>query len=103
MSESFYRNTIYLVIGLFVALLLINFFFRVKVLGIYQRLRRNGVQFTFGHAFDPKRLEDEVLSKYPDHSKDITDFLRYVRLSITMASILLVLIIIAGSVLMFYR
>jgi len=103
MSEQFYTVTIFAVIGLFLALLCINFYFRLKVLKIYQRLRREGVEFDASHFFNGDKLKTEVLGKYPESSTDISKFIYLVKLSITMASILIILIIVAGSALMFYR
>ena len=103
MSEQFYTVTIFVVIGLFLALLFINFYFRLKVLKIYQRMRRDGVEFDSSHFFNGDKLQNEVLGKYPESSADISRFIYLVKFSITMASILIILIIIAGSLLMFYR
>ncbi len=100
MSEQFYTVTIFVVIGLFLALLCINFYFRLKVLTIYQRLRREGVEFDASHFFNREKMQKEVLSRFPTSSADILKFIYWVKFSITMASILIVLIIIAGSVLM---
>lgn len=92
-----------MLIGLFLALLCINFYFRLKVLKIYQRLRREGVEFDSSHFFNREKLQNEVLVKFPESAIDISRFIYLVKFSITMASVLIILIIAAGSVLMFYR
>lgn len=90
---------IYLVIGLFVAMLFLNVYFRAKVLKVYKRLVQNEVQFDSSHVFNQKKMEREVLAKYPQHREDILLFVSHITYSIKMASLLIVLITIAGMIL----
>jgi hypothetical protein len=93
---------IFSLIGLFAAMVFLNFYFRLRVLKTYQRLVRHGVDFGAVHFFNRARLEKEVLPRYPQSRKDILDFVRHIRLSVRMATLLIVLITLLGAVLMFF-
>lgn len=98
-----YTLLISIVIGLFVAMLFVNLYFRAKVLKVYGILVRNKVQFGAAHIFNRGKLEQEVLPRYPQFKKEIEDFIRHMRFSIQMASLLIFLITAFGAVLMYYR
>ncbi len=87
----------------FVCLLLTSFYFRYRVLTAYQVLRRNQVAFDKAHIFDKTRLEAEILPRYPAHREDILRFVGGIRLSMRIASYLIVIITIFAAVLMFIR
>ena len=90
---------VYLVIGLFVALLFLQFYFRIRVIKIYKRLVRNEVQFDSSHILNKRKMEEEILPKYPNHKDDILKFVHEMRFSLQIASLLIVLIMIAGFIL----
>jgi len=90
---------VYLVIGLFVALLFLQFYFRIRVIKIYKRLVRNEVQFDSSHILNKRKMEEEILPKYPDHQDDILKFVHEMRFSLQIASLLIVLIMVAGFIL----
>jgi hypothetical protein len=92
-----------IVIGLFVAMLFLNLYFRARVLKVYGVLVRNRVQFGAAHIFNRQRLEAEVLPRYPQFRAEIETFIRHIRYSIRMATVLLVLIMLFGAILMYYR
>ena len=92
-----------LVIGLFVAMLFLNVYFRVRVFKAYKVLVQNRVEFNIGHIFNRQKLEDEVLPKYPDQQENIESFIRHLRYSIKMATVLMILITLFGAILMYYR
>ncbi len=91
------------IIGLFVAMLFVNIYFRVKVLKAYKVLVQNRVEFKAVHVFNKKRMAEEILPKYPTLKKEITDFANHIRYSIKMATVLIILITAFGAVLMYYR
>jgi hypothetical protein len=91
----------FFIIGLFVAMLFLNVYFRAKVLKTYGRLVKNRVEFGAAHVFNRKKLEAEILPKYPDMRQDILDFSNHIQYSIKMASVLIVLITLFGAVLMY--
>ena len=98
-----YQLLISIIIGAFLALLFLNLYFRAKVLKVYKRLVQNEVQFDTAQLFNKKRLEAEVLQKYPKHKKDILLFGDYIRRSVYIAIMLVALIIIASLILHYYR
>lgn len=91
------------VIGLFVAMLFVNLYFRARVLKVYGVLVRNKIQFGAAHIFNRQKLEEEVLPKYPEFRAEIEAFIRHMRYSIQMASVLIALITLFGAVLMYFR
>lgn len=90
---------VYLVIGLFVGLLFLQLYFRLRVLKVYKKLVQNEVQFETSHIFNKNKMEEEVLSKYPEHKEDILKFVHEMKFSIQIASLLIILIMIAGFLL----
>lgn len=91
------------IIGLFVAMLFVNVYFRAKVLKSYGILVRNKVEFGAEHIFSPKKLEAEIIPRYPQLAQEIRTFVRHIHFSIKMASVLIALITLFGAVLMWYR
>lgn len=94
---------IFLVIGLFVALLFLNVYFRVKVLKNYRYLVNNRVEFTTSDIFNKRRMEEEVVRKYPKHKAEILGFARHIKYSVNIAILLIVLITLFGGILMYFR
>ncbi|MCC7504847.1 MAG: hypothetical protein IT259_06095 [Saprospiraceae bacterium] len=92
-----------IIAGLFIALLFLNLYFRAKVFKVYGVLVRNRVEFGAAHIFNRKKLEEEILPRYPQFRQEIETFIRHMRYSIRMATVLLVLITAFGAVLMWYR
>lgn len=90
---------IVIVIAAFLGVLAVNVYFRVKVLKVYKRLRKNNVEFDASHMLSDKKLQEEVLPRYPQMKDDILTFVKLIRRSITIACILMALIITAGLIL----
>ena len=97
-----YILLISLVIGLFVAMLFVNIYFRVKVMKSYKVLVQNRVEFGAGNVFSDKRMKEEILPQYPHLTAEIQTFANHLRYSIKMATVLLVLITMFGAILMYY-
>lgn len=98
-----YILLISLLVGLFVALLFVNLYFRMKVLRAYRKLVQAEVEFTLQDIFDQKKLSAEVLPRYPQHQEDILSFVRHIRYSVRLASVLVLLITLIGGVMMYFR
>ena len=98
-----YILLISIVIGLFVAMLFLNIYFRVKVLRTYKVLVQNRVEFGAAHVFNKAKMEKEIMPKYPQLRNEIEAFVNHLRYSIRMASVLLFLITAFGAVLMYFR
>jgi hypothetical protein len=89
--------------GLFLGMLFLNVYFRVKVFKAYKVLVQNKIEFNFSHVMNDKKMEAEVLNKYPEHQEHIRAFVHHMKYSIQMATVLMVLITAVGAVLMYYR
>jgi len=98
-----YTLLITIVIGLFVAMLFVNLYFRAKVFKVYGILVRNKVEYGAAHIFNRKKLEEEILPRYPQFQNEIETFIKHMRNSIRMASVLLLLITLFGGILMYFR
>ncbi len=92
---------VYVIIALFAAILILNLYFRIKVLKHYKYLVKNRVQFRTRDIFNSEFMESEVCAKYPKHADQIRKFVRYIRFSVRMAISLVVLIAIFGAILMY--
>lgn len=92
-----------IIIGLFVAMLFVNIYFRAKVLKTYGILVRNRVQFGAAHIFNRQKLEAEILPRYPQFRQEIETFIHHIRYSIRMATVLIALITAFGAVLMYFK
>ncbi|MBT8218651.1 MAG: hypothetical protein KJP00_02420 [Bacteroidia bacterium] len=98
-----YYILVMLVIGLFIAILFLNIYFRIKVLKVYKKLVQARVEFDAKDVFNMQYVEDEVIPKYPANADDIRRFMNHIRYSVRMAMILITLITILGAILMYYR
>ncbi len=98
-----YVILISLVIGLFLAMLFLNVYFRVKVLKVYKVLVQNKVQFGSKHIFNTKRMEQEILPRYPQQKENILLFVRHIKYSIRLAVGLILLITFLGCILMYFK
>jgi hypothetical protein len=98
-----FKLLIFLVIGLFVAMLFLNLYFRMRVLKTYKRLVQNRVDFQPVHFFNRERMEREIYPRYPNMRDDIEVFVRHINYSIRMATVLVALITLFGAILMYYR
>lgn len=98
-----YTLLITIVIALFIAMLFLNIYFRVKVLKTYKKLVHNRVEFKAMDLFNKQKMEAEVYPKYPHMREDIETFSRHIQYSIKMATVLIALITAFGAILMYYR
>lgn len=98
-----YTLLITIVIALFVAMLFLNIYFRVKVFKSYKHLVRNNVEFDRSHFFNTKKMEEEVYPKHPEMREEIETFVKNIRYSMSMATVLAILIMLFGAILMWYN
>jgi hypothetical protein len=85
----------------FVCLFAVVVYFRIKVLRAYGILVRNRVQFDIAHIFNKKRMEEEIIGKYPTHAKTIRDFALGIRLSMSMVTVFMILITLFAGALIY--
>ncbi|NUO03065.1 MAG: hypothetical protein HUU01_20845 [Saprospiraceae bacterium] len=64
---------------------------------------QNQVEFGAAHLFNRKKMETEIYPKYPGMQADIEIFVRHLRYSIRMATVLIALITLFGGILMYFR
>jgi hypothetical protein len=93
----------WVVIALFVTMLFINVYFRVKVIKHFRNITRAGVEFGAKHVFNQTKLESEVIPHYPESADDILAFAKHLRMAMKLATILFVLICLIGWILMKWR
>lgn len=98
-----YTLLIVIIAVLFLAMLVLNVYFRVKVFKSYKKLVQNRVEFGAAHVFSREKMESEIMPKYPAMRDEIETFIRHMQFSIRMASVLIILITAFGAVLMWYR
>ena len=105
-----YTISIYvMLVNTLVAICILGFFgifgvavyFRIKVIKAYGILVKNRVQFDNSHIFNRQKLEAEIFPKYPEQRKYIEDFVFGIRLSMSIASILITIITICIAIMMF--
>lgn len=92
-----------IVILLFLAMLFLNLYFRVRVLRAYRVLVNARVQFKATDIFNRSKVEEEIIPAHPEHEAAIWTFRNYLLRSIRMATVLLALITLFGGILMYYR
>ncbi len=92
-----------IIAALFVALLFLNFYFRIKVFNLYKKLIDNRVEFGAAHLFNRHKLETEIIPRYPGMQTEIRTFCNHIQYSVKLATGLIVLITALGAVLMYTR
>ena len=91
------------VVGLFIAMLFLNIYFRVKVFKVYKILVQNRVEFNAKHVFNKKKMEEEVMPHYPEQRENIETFVNHIQYSIRMATVLTTLITAFAALLMYFK
>jgi len=94
---------LFAVIGLFIAMLFVNVYFRVKVMRSYRIMVQNRVDLKTEHFFNKHKLEEELIPQYPGLEKEIRTFVSHLHYSTKMATVLIALITLFGGILMYYR
>lgn len=93
----------YLIIPIFLLMLLLNLYFRIKVLKYYRILVKNKVEFEARWILDKRKMEELVLPKYPKYRDEINKFASHIRFSLKLGSFLLLLIILIWAILYFNK
>ena len=88
-----------IIIGLFLTILIMNFYFRVKVLKVYKRLANSRVEFTPAQLLNRQKLVREVLPNFPEYKEDILLFANLVKRSLgMMLGMILIIIVVAFTI-----
>jgi len=85
----------------FFAVLTIVIYSRIKVVKAYGVLVKNRVDFGASHIFSPKKLEEEIIPKYPEQEKAIRQFCGGIRFTVRMATVLTTIATICVLILMY--
>lgn len=85
-------SIIYIIIG-FILIILVNVYFRVKVLTHYKYLVRNEIDFNIGDIFNSKNLEMVVENKKKEHKDHILAFAKYLKIGVYLTSSIIILIV----------
>ncbi len=92
-----------IVVGLFLVMLFLNIYFRVKVMKSYKIMVQNRVEFNATDIFSKKKVEEEIIPKYPHLEEEITTFANHLQFSIKAGTMLLGLITAIGGIMMWFR
>lgn len=98
-----YLTLVIILAVLFLAMLGLNLYFRLKVMRAYRELVRNEIDFKPAQIMNRRRVEEEIIPTYPEHADMIRQFSGFLKRSIAMGTVLLLLITLFGAVLMYYR
>lgn len=93
---------IILVLSAFVCILVLNFYFRIRVFKAYKYLVQNRVDFKATDIFNNEKIE-QILKRYPQHQEGINAFIKNIRNSVQLASLLIILITTFVAILMFMQ
>lgn len=90
-----------LCIAAFFGLFGVVVYFRFKVFKAYKVLFNNRVEFGRAHLLDKKKLEAEIIPKYPQFEDEIRTFVHGIRFSMKSVSLLVAIITLFAAILMF--
>lgn len=91
-----------IVIAVFSCILVLNFYFRVKVLKAYKILVKNRIEFNSTDIFNRKKM-NAVIERYPRHKQEILDFTQNIQKSVRIASVLIFLVTAFTAIFMFVK
>lgn len=98
-----YGFFMWVAVALFISILFVNVYFRIRVIKHFRNITKAGVEFGAMHVFNRSKLESEVIPRYPDSAEDILAFANQLRMAMRFATILFVLICLIGWILMKWR
>ena len=91
-----FENIILVATSVFIGLLVLNLFFRIKLLKLYRKLLEGRVDFPPSYLFNKKKLKEEVVPRYPAYEKEILEFSGKLNTSIRIAFVVFVISLIIG-------
>lgn len=83
---------------MFVGLFLINLYFRAKVLKSYKYLVQHDIKFKATDILSKTKLDEEILPRYPNHKREILNFVGLMRKSIMLSLLVILLIALVGLI-----
>jgi ABC-type spermidine/putrescine transport system permease subunit I len=91
-----FNTLIIIFISLFAVFLVINLFFRIKLLKLYRKLVDRKVDFPPSYILNEEKLKNEIIPKYPDSEDLILAFHRLLKKSLGIAFLVFVLSLLIG-------
>jgi len=85
----------------FFAVLVLVIYSRIRVVKAYGVLVKNRVEFGASHIFSVKKLEEEIIPKYPEQEKAIRQFCGGIRFTVRMSTVLTTIATICVLILMY--
>jgi len=97
------NSLLILIIVLFGAMLVLNLYFRLKVMRSYRNMVRAGVQAKARDLLSSDALETIVIPAHKESEKEIRTFVKHLKNGFRMTSVLLGLVVLFGYILMRYK
>lgn len=97
------NTLIYILIALFVCMLIVNMYFRLKVMRAYRDMVRSGVEIRARDLLNSETLETKVIPANKKHEKEIRTFVKHLKNGFRMTSVLLGLVVLFGYILMKFQ
>ena len=82
--------------SIFLVLLVVNLYFRIKILKIYQRLVQGEVDFPPSYVLNKQKLTEDIIPKYPDYKDDILGLHKHLRISLGIAFVVFTISLFIG-------
>ena len=82
--------------SIMIVFLILNLFFRIKLLKLYRKLQEGKVDFPPSYILDRQKLLDEVVPKYPDYEQEILGLNKHLRISLGVAFIVFITALFIG-------
>ncbi len=98
-----FKYLMIVVISIFVVLLVINLFFRIKILRIYHRLVAGEVDFPPSYILNKEKLQNEIVPKYPLYEKEIMGLHKVLKTSLGVAFVVFIISLFIGYQYVKYR
>jgi hypothetical protein len=82
---------VYLTIA-FIVVILINLYFRLRVLSYYKYLVKNEIEFNIVDIFNKEKLNKMVTFQEPVHRNHILSFAKFLKIGVYLISLIIILI-----------
>ncbi len=79
----------------FLIFLIIQFFIRLRIVKAYEKLKSKKVQFDLRKILSSTEEKQKILRNYPESKEEINTFINYLRYSIGLVVVLLIIVIIS--------
>ena len=93
-------SILYIIIALFVSMLILNLYFRLKVMRAYRDMVKAGIEIRARDLLNSQTLETQIIPANKEHEKEIRTFVKHLKNGFKMTSVLLGLVVLFGYILM---